>query len=581
MKELRNLLPYILKYKSRLIWGLLFVTISNICSTNAPKFVGKSIDHIQQFTFTNQEILTNIGFLILLTLGSGLFMFLTRRTIIVSSRLVEFDLREAYIRAVEKQSMSFFHTHPTGTLMSYVSNDIAAAREFMGPAIMYAANAITTFSFALYFMINLNPLITLFALIPLPFIGISTYFLGHKIHNAFKGVQEEFSKLTTQAQETFSGIRVIKSYNREEFENQEFILKSKEYYKKNIIQTRLQALMMPVFIILIGFSHLIVLGYGGYLVINHQATMGQLTQFFIYLNLLIWPVAAIGWVTNLVQRAAASAGRLWKIINFEPEIIDNAKGNSFKINDGNIKFDKVGLTYKNQTNKALNNINLEIGKGQSLGILGGIGSGKSSLINLIPRLYDITEGILSIDGKNIQEISFDSLREAVGFVPQDTFLFSLTIMENIKFGKPDATEEEIIRASQMAELHNEVLQFPDKYDTILGERGISLSGGQKQRLALARAILKNPKILILDDALAAIDAITEERILKTLREFMTGRTTILISHRISTLKEADQIISLENGEITEKGTHNELLKAGGKYARIAELQEIESELENL
>lgn len=582
MKELKRFLPYLYQYKFKIILGFVFVTISNISSTMIPRVVGTTIDTIKESSFSMEQVITSLLMILGLTLASGLFMFLTRQTIIVVSRYIEYDLRRDFLFSIEKQSMDFFNQNPTGSIMAHITNDISAAREFLGPAIMYGANTVTTFIFALYFMLNLNPTITLIALIPLPLIAYTTYKIGHKVHFAFKNVQEQFSKLTTQAQETFSGIRVVKSYVREEYESERFSNLSKDYLFKNLKLARIQSLMMPILMILVGSSQILILGYGGYQVINGKATLGDITQFFIYINLLIWPIAAIGWVTNLVQRAAASAGRLSKILDRDPTLKDghlNNIGRNSKITE--IKYDNVSLKYFDDGPYVLKNINLSIPENSSLGIIGKVGCGKSSLVNLLPRLFDPTEGRITINGIDIKELSFHTLRQLIGYVPQDSFLFSMTIAENIKFGNPNASMDEIIKFSKIASLHDDILTFPDAYDTLLGERGITLSGGQKQRLALARALIKDPQILILDDSLSAVDTQTESIILNELRKFMQDRITIVISHRVSTIKDLNNIIVLKKGEIVESGNHSQLIEFNGIYTDLYHKQLLEQEIEML
>jgi ATP-binding cassette subfamily B multidrug efflux pump len=582
MKELSRLLPYLKKYRKELILGGIFVTLSNIASTIIPRIVGNTIDTIKLGKYGTNEIILSIVLILALTAVAGLFMYLTRQTIIVASRLIEYDLRKDFLLSIERQSLSFFQKNPTGILMAHASNDISAAREFLGPAIMYTANTVTAFTFVMYFMLSLDVRLTLVSLIPLPVIAVSVYYIGNKVHTAFRKVQEQFSNLTSQAQETFSGIKIIRSYIREAYENTRFGALSMDYYSKNMKLVKYQSLFVPIIVSLIGLSNIIVLGYGGLEVMKGRATLGQLTQFFIYVNLLIWPIAAIGWVTNLVQRAAASTARLGVIFDTVPEVQNNSETN-FNIIEiaGDIEFENVILKFNSGTENALDGINLKIKAGTSLGIAGSIGSGKTSLINLIPRFFDASGGILKIDGNDIKTIPLEILRNSTGFVPQEPFLFSLSISENIRFGKPDASMEEIIEFCKTAQLHDEILTFPEKYDTILGERGITLSGGQKQRLAIARALIKNPSILILDDALSAVDTQTENRLLGELYSSMKNRTTLIISHRISTVMRCDKIIVLDSGRITESGNHEELLQLNGKYAEMFALQQLEEEIETM
>jgi ATP-binding cassette subfamily B protein len=603
MKELRRLFPYLRRYKAKFILGFIFVTLSNLCSTSIPLVVGSVIDtlsggkydsfnihlHAGPFTFfktsfqttQSENIWLHIGGIIFLTAGSGLFMFLTRRTIIVASRLVEYDVRNDFLLAIERQSLRFFHGTTTGSLMAHATNDVSAVREFIGPAIMYTANTITTFTFAIAIMASLNASITFFALLPLPLIGFTTYYVGKRVHIMFRDVQEQFEGLTSQAQESFSGVRVVRAYVREDFETERFKNFSNEYLVKNMRLARIQSLTMPLMAVLVGISQIIVLGYGGYQVIQGKATLGVITQFFIYLSQLIWPVAAIGWVTNLVQRAAASTKRIGKILDEASDIIESPNVNTdiSEVN-GAIEFKNVSFKYLPEFPYVLKNISFTIPKGTSLGIVGSVGSGKSTLVSLLPRLYEVTEGQILIDGQDIHTIPLKTLRRAIGVVPQESFLFSLSIEGNIQFGRENATPDEVLKASDIAQLTSEIEHFPDGFKTIVGERGITLSGGQKQRTSIARAIVRKPSILILDDALSAVDTDTEERILKGLSGIMHDRTTILISHRISTVKNTNKIIVLDDGEIAEMGTHEELLKLGGQYAEMYSRQLLEEEIEH-
>ncbi len=582
MKDLKRLLPYIQRYRTRILIGFLFVTIANICATLVPRVVGNTIDLIKEVGFEQEDVLAQIVLIIALTAGSGIFMYLTRKTIIIASRMIEYDLRSDFLYAVQSRPMNFFHENPTGTLMAYATNDITAARDFLGPAIMYTANSVTTFIFALFFMLDINPFLTLLALSPLPVITFLVYKLGKEIHKSFKAVQEQFAEISARSQESFSGVRVVRAYIRENYENSIFKDLSKDYYRKNLRLAKVQASMMPALMVLVGAAQMIVLGYGGWQVMQGTATLGELTQFFIYINLLIWPVAAIGWITNVIQRASASMARLGKIfdeMNISPGETDEGM-EDIEIK-GNVKYENVSLSYGEESKPVLKNIDFSLKAGESAGFVGAVGSGKSSIVNLLPRLFDPAQGRILIDGRDINDIPGRDLRRKIAVVPQDQFLFSTTIKENIAFGKADADLDEIRKAAETACLDEEIEKFPDGYETVLGERGISLSGGQKQRLALARAVAKEPAILILDDALSAVDAQTEEKILANLSEFMKNRTTIIISHRINTVQNCDKIYVLDKGRIAERGTHEELILKEGLYYEMYARQKLEDEIEHM
>jgi ATP-binding cassette subfamily B protein len=579
MLVLLRLAPYFKKYKYRFLLGIVFVTISNYCSTAIPPVVGAIINGLRHQHANSDFITEAIITILLLTAGSGLFMMLTRMCIIVGSRLIEYDLRNDLLRAIERQNVSFFHEYSTGSLMAHATNDVSAVREFIGPAIMYSANTLTTFIFAISLMVHLNASITLVALCPLPIMAYTTYLIGKKVHFAFKDVQEHFGSLTSQVQEALSGVRVVRAYSREEYERKGFNRSSLEYSQKNLRLAKIQSLSMPAMMLLVGISNVLVLGYGGFQVMSGKALLGDLSQFFIYLNQLIWPVAAIGWVMNLIQRAAASTSRLTAILNSQPDIEDNKQTDkTIDSLSGDLRYSHVSFRYKSRNTPVLNDISIHIPNGTSLGIVGATGSGKSSLVNLLPRLQDVTSGSILIDGHDIKKIPLQILRNTIGIVQQEPFLFSLSIADNIRFGKPEATEDEIIRASTLAALHDDISSLRDGYDTIVGERGITLSGGQKQRTAIARAIVRQPKILILDDALSAVDTATEEKILNGLSEIMSNRTTIIIAHRLSTVKNCDTIIVIDDGKIAEQGTHNQLIEHGKLYAEMYERQLLEQEI---
>jgi len=587
MNQLLRLKPYFTRHRAKFLLGMLFVTLSNICSTTYPRIAGATIDEIDRsikaHAFSGADVAKNIALMVLFTAGSGFFMYLTRRTIIVASRLIEFELRSDVLRALERLPLRYFQQTPTGELMAYSTNDISAVREFLGPAVMYTANTVTTFLFVLSMMIYLNPTITFFALLPLPLVSFAVYKLGSKVHVLFKDAQDHYGKMTAQAQENLSGVRVIRAYSREEHEVKRFYNLSKGYLQKMMRLVRFEAVTMPLMMFLIGISQLMVLGVGGYFVMQSKATVGDITQFFIYLNQLIWPVVAVGWVTNLVQRASASMGRLGRIFDERPEIADTDLTNtSLTTIQGAITFRNVKLRYRPDAPYVLGSadmgISLDIRAGEIIGIVGETGAGKSSFVNLIPRLFDVSEGELLLDGQNIRTIPLQTLRRSIAIVPQESFLFSDTLADNIRFGKPNASMDEVVEASIIAQLHENVKDFPEGYNTLVGERGVTLSGGQKQRTAIARAVIRQPSIIIFDDALSAVDTETEERILQRLRGVMEGRTSIIIAHRISTVKHADRIVVLQSGRIAELGSHEELLAHGGIYAEMYQRQLLEDEI---
>jgi ATP-binding cassette, subfamily B, multidrug efflux pump len=578
MKKLKLLLPYIFKYKYIIIMGFIFVTISNISSTSVPGYIGRAVDYFKTSNYTKDDILKTIGIILLLTILSGFFMYLTRRTIIVVSRYIEYDLRKDFLDSIMGKTQTYFNKNATGSLMALATNDISAARDFFGPAVMYGANTVTTFSFALYFMFSINTEMTFIVLVPLPLLAIFVYLIGNKIHNAFKDAQDHYSKITSQAQESFSGIRIIKSYLREDYESIEFDKLSKSYITKNMKLAKYQALLFPVMLIIVGITQILILGYGGYKVINNTLTLGQLTQFFIYLNLLIWPIAAIGWISNVIQRASASAGRLNDLV-FSDENKEAENNNKVKNIVPEIKINNLTFAYENA--KILDKISFNIPKGTVLGVIGGVGSGKTTLASIIAGLYQNYSGEINFGENELKSIDLNILRDNLSIVQQEPFLFSMTISENLRFAKPDASDEEIIDICKSVNLDEEIKTFQDAYNTLLGERGITLSGGQKQRLSIARALLKNPKILILDDALSAVDANTEKFIINELRKYFAGRTTIIISHRISTVRYADNIIVLDNGRIIESGNNDTLLGIRGKYYDMYNIQELEEEISHL
>lgn len=583
MKSLFPLIPYLKKQKYKLLLGTVFVIISISLQSIYPLVIGNGIDAISKgdtsFSYMNYGLLS-VGLIFV----GGVFLFLTRRTIIVASREIENDLRHDFFEHLQKLPKAFYDKNSTGDLMAHATNDINNIRNFLGPGIMYSIQTFLRTVVTLTIMFSIAFKLSLIALIPLPLISFFVYKVMKSVYGRSQKVQEAFSGLTTKVQENFSGIRVMKSYVREDSEIADFNVISADYQKKNLSLARIQAYAFPMMFLLTGLSIIIVIYFGGVDVINGKLTIGNVTEFIVYLGQLTFPMIAFGWVINLVQRASPSMDRLMKIRNIEPEIQDNDVTDSNNKNSdilGTVEFRDVSFKYPETDNFILKDINLKIEKGSSLGIIGHTGCGKSTLINLIPRIYDTTEGSILLDGKDIKEIPLEVLRTSVGVVPQESFLFSDSIENNIGYSADTIDESNLERSSQLAGLYKDVNLFPDKFKTVIGERGVTLSGGQKQRTSIARAIYKTPKILILDDSLSAVDTNTEEEILQGLKEVMKDRTTIIISHRISTLKNLDNIIVLENSQIKEQGTHEELLANKGIYYNIHIKQLLEEEIEEM
>jgi ATP-binding cassette subfamily B multidrug efflux pump len=586
MKPLFRLFPYLSRYKKTLLWGLLTVIMSNLFTVAQPLFIGHAIDALKSGLVSRQMDVTGLlkyaGLVIGFSLVAGMFTFLTRQTIIVVSRRIEYDMRNDFLEHIQKLPLSYFQNTPTGDLMAHATNDIGAVRNVLGPGIMYPTDTLMTFLMVSTIMFSLDWQLTLLALIPLPFVSFAVYYLGKVVHAKFLERQEQYSRLTTRAQENLSGIRVVKAYVREAHEIRLFRTISWDYLKKNLVLARVQSIMWPLMFLLVGFSLVITLYFGGLRVIDGRLSIGTLTAFFGYLIMLIWPMIAFGWVVNILQQGAASMGRLAKITDTVPEIRDTEfTDRSITAIEGTIEFRDVTFQHKNADRPALSNITLTIPRGTIVAVVGYTGAGKSTLVNLVPRMYDVTQGQLLIDGIDIKRIPLSVLRSHIGYVPQETFLFSDSIADNISYGTDDGTEEHVRQAAEISQIARDVIDFPKGFQTVIGERGITLSGGQKQRTSIARAVMRKPKILILDDALSAVDTYTEEEILRRLRKVMQDRTSIIISHRISTVKDADQIVVLNDGRIAEQGTHDELVTLGGIYAELHRKQLLEEELEQL
>ena len=581
MRSLFELKPYILKYRKLIFLGILFILISEAFYVVIPILIGRAVDSLK-FGITGEKLLWFASLVIGSTLLSGIASFFTRQTIIVASRKIEYDLRNDFYRHVQSLHYLYFRDKKVGDIMAYATNDIPAVRIFLGPGIMYSVETAIEFVVILGIMFSMNLKLTLLTLTPLPLISYLVYKVGKIVHEKYEDIQEHFGTITTVAQENIAGIRVIKSYVREDYEVEKFKKLNFDYMLKNIKLIKVQSLTYPLMILITGISIILVVWYGGYQVIKGAMTLGQITSFLIYLGYLIWPMIAFGWIVNLTQRASASMDRLLEVFKVEPQIKDtNETDFSIKEISGEIKFKNVWFKYPDSESYVLKGINLEIKQGQTVGIVGYTGSGKTTLVNLIPRLFDPDKGEVLIDGINVKKIPLKVLRESIGYVQQEVFLFSDSVKNNITFGVDGVSDEEVFNVAKIAHIYDEVIEFPNGFDTIVGERGITLSGGQRQRVGLARALIKKPKILILDDSLSSVDAYTEEMILKSLKEFRAGRTTIIISHRITAVKDADFIIVLDDGEIVEQGTHDELLELGGIYADLYQKQILEEELERM
>jgi ATP-binding cassette subfamily B multidrug efflux pump len=581
MRSLLELKPYILKYRRLIFFGILAILLSEFFYVIIPILIGRAVDDLKAgVTFEKLSLFASL--ILGSTILSGIASFFTRQTIIVASRKIEYDMRNDFYRHVQGLHYLYFRDKKVGDIMAYATNDIPAVRNFLGPGIMYSIETTIEFVVILAIMFSMNLKLTLITLIPLPLISYLVYKVGKIVHERYEDIQEHFGTITTLAQENIAGIRVIKSYVREDYEIEKFRKVNFEYFIKNIKLAKVQSLTYPLMILITGISIILVIWYGGYQVIKGTMTLGQLTSFLIYLGYLIWPMIAFGWIINLTQRAAASMDRLLEVMRVQPQIKDTEETDfSIKQINGEIEFKDVWFKYPDSENYVLKGVSFKVEQGQTVGIVGYTGSGKTTLVNLIPRLFDPDKGEVLIDGVNVKKIPLKVLRGSIGYVQQDVFLFSDTVKNNITFGVDGVDEDKIISVAKIAHIYDEVMEFPNKFDTIVGERGITLSGGQKQRVGLARALIKEPKILILDDSFSSVDAYTEEMILKNLKEYRKGRTTIIISHRITAVKDADFIIVLDDGEIVESGTHDELIELGGIYAELYQKQILEEELEKM
>ncbi len=594
-QNLRPLAPYLRKYRATYVIGAVCVLFNNGIWILFPLVIRRAIDDLNQGV-TRHKLLTYSLLLLAISLVKAIFQFLTRWIMIGVSREIEFDLRNDLFTHLERLSYSFYQRTRTGDIMARATNDLNAVRMLVGPGIMYTANTIVFTAGALVFMLSISPRLTMFAFAPLPVISIVVQYFGRRIHERFERIQAMFSDISARAQENFAGARLIRAYVQEEAEIENFERDNTEYIARSLKLVRLMGMLWPTLETLLGVAIVIVLFVGGREVILHRITVGSFVAFNTYMVQLTWPIIALGWVINLFQRGTASMGRIHNIMSEQPEITDAAVPTTHIPTDirGDIEFRNLSFRYGNTLlaaergngkahgdEEVLKKVNLRISAGTSLAIVGPTGSGKSTLVSLIPRIYDAPPGTVLIDGHAIREFPLALLRRNIGFVPQETFLFSDTIRDNIAFGAEDVTDEAVRHAAEAANIAAEIEGFPDGYKTLVGERGLTLSGGQKQRTAIARALIRNPRILVLDDALASVDTQTEDRILNHLREIMQGRTTIFISHRVSTVRNADRIAVLHDGEIVELGTHDELIERNGYYTDLYNKQLLEEELETV
>lgn len=597
MRALARLNKYYWTYRRLFIPGLLAAVVSSIFAIIVPIVVRQAVDSIPRFvtiyrSFKGtpvQEYLYADFFWSLLVFGlviiilavlSGVFSFIMRQTVVVASRHIEFDLRNQLYDHLQQLSHDFYLNHSTGDIITRATSDIEQIRRYIGPAIMYTTRALVIIVTAITVMFFISPRLTWYVLIPMPFLACAVFFVAHMVHSRSDALQEQYSHLTSRVQEALSGIRVLKAYGREEMEAVAFEEESRIYRERSLDLARVEAAWRPIFLILVGIAGIIVVWMGGRLVVQGEITIGNIAEYLIYVALMTWPVASMGFVITMVQRAAASMDRLGRILDASPAIMDTEiTDQGIERVKGALSFENVSFRYSNESESVLKNISFEVKEGTTLAIVGRTGAGKTTLVEMIPRLLDATHGVVRVDGADVRTIPIDVLRMGISYVPQEVFLFSDTVANNIAFGQMDADQEAITEAANEADLLENVLEFPDGFETYVGERGITLSGGQKQRTSIARALIRSPQILILDDALSAVDVNTERTILGHLRKHFGRRTIVIVSHRISAVQDADHIIVLEEGSIVEAGTHDLLLRHDGIYANLYRKQQLEAELE--
>ena len=580
----RRLLPYVLRYRRQFLLGLVCVVLSSTFQLLSPWVLKFAIDDLTR-AVTRQKLITYALLLLGVSCLRAIFLFLMRRIIIGASREIEYDVRNDFFTRLQQMPLAYYQARRTGDLMSRATNDLNAVRMMIGPAVMYSASTVLVFAVAIVLMASIDRRLTLIALIPLPMVSISVMYFGSAIHKRFEAIQAQLADLSAVVQETLAGVRVVRAYTQEPHEIERFSAANREYVRRNRVLIRLQGMFYPSMTLFLGFGSLLVLWVGSRAVINGRITLGEFVAFNSYLVMLSWPMIAFGWVTNMLQRGMASWKRMLEILDASPDISDAGVTDAGRaaVLSGAVEIRDLTFAYPGSDRPVLDHVSLRIERGQTVALVGATGSGKSTLIALLPRLHQPPAGTVFIDGVDVNEIPLSTLRGAIGFVPQEPFLFSDSVAENIAFGIPAGeAEAEVARrvrdAAAIARLDKDVESFPKGYETAVGERGITLSGGQKQRTALARAVMVDPRILILDDALSAVDTYTEEEILARLRGVMRQRTAIIVAHRVSTVRDADQIFVLERGRLAERGTHDQLVARGGLYAALYKKQLLEEEL---